>query len=259
MEDIYHKPYSKILEEQIIKPLGLKNTYYGKKINPSDNEAFSYIKKGNKWEKMPETDLSIPVGAGGIVSTPSDLMIFADALFSGKVVKEKSLKQMIDGKSAYRKGLFLMPFGAKKGFGHTGGIDGFASVFVYFPKDKVGAAITSNGVNLENNNDILIFLLKTAFNMPVEVPDFKIITVPKEVLEKYVGTYASADLPLKISIRLEENKLVAQATGQSSFVLTPKDEKNFVFGPAGIHLEFIPRNNQMILKQAGQKFIFTKE
>jgi len=259
LEDVYKKPYSKILEEKIINPLGLKNTFFGKKITSANNEAFSYIKKGDKWKKMPETDMSIPMGAGAIVSTPSDLIIFADALFNGKIIKQESIKQMTDGKTAIRKGLFLMPFGIKKGFGHTGGIDGFTSVFVYFPKEKVGAAITSNGINMNNNNEILIFLLKTAFNIPVEVPDFKTFNVSKEVLEKYVGTYVSPDLPLKISIRLEGNKLTAQATGQSSFILTPKDEKNFEFAPAGIHLKFLPNKNQMILNQSGQKFVFTKE
>ena len=36
----------------------------------------------------------------------------------------------------YGMGLFPMPFYNKKSFGHTGGIDGFSSLFGYFPSEK---------------------------------------------------------------------------------------------------------------------------
>ncbi len=259
LEDLYHKPYKQILYEKIIKPLGLTHTYFGGKINPSQNEAFSYIQTGKEWVKLPETDTSIPMGAGGIVSTPSDLLLFADALFNQKLLKKESLKLMLSGDSTtYKKGLFVMPFNFKKGFGHTGGIDGFTSVFVYFPKDKIGAAITSNGSNM-NNNEILILLLKAAFNEDFKIPDFKTYPITKEELNKYIGVYSTKKLPLKISISTEGNSLKAQATGQSAFILEAKTKTLFVFTPAGIELEFIPEKNQMILKQAGQKFILTKE
>ncbi len=257
LEKIYKKPYKDILNEKIIRPLGLKHTYFrgdGKR----ENEAFSYIWEGNKWQKMPQTDPSVPMGAGAIVSTPTDLMLFADALFNGKIITPKSLSNMTEGNSVYRKGLFLMPFGIKKGFGHTGGIDGFTSVFVYFPDDRIGAAITSNGSNA-NNNDILIILLKAAFQMPFQIPSFKQINVPLEKLKTYKGVYGSDTFPLDIIIRLEGGILKAQATGQSEFPLTAKSENIFVFTPAGIRIEFIPEKKQLILKQAGQKFILTKK
>ena len=36
-----------------------------------------------KWQKSSETDMSIPLGAGGIVSNPTDLNIFIESLFAG--------------------------------------------------------------------------------------------------------------------------------------------------------------------------------
>ncbi|HWZ21607.1 MAG TPA: serine hydrolase domain-containing protein, partial [Cytophagaceae bacterium] len=83
LEKVYKKNYSKVLEDKIIKPLGLQNTFFGGKINLKNNECYSYKFLAN-WNKETETDLSIPMGAGAIVSTPTDLTIFSTALFEGK-------------------------------------------------------------------------------------------------------------------------------------------------------------------------------
>jgi D-alanyl-D-alanine carboxypeptidase len=68
VEKTFKKPYAELVKEKITKPLGLQNTYYGGKISTANNEAFSY-RYMSKWEKQPETDMSIPAGAGAIVST----------------------------------------------------------------------------------------------------------------------------------------------------------------------------------------------
>ena len=79
LEKTYKKPYKEILNTKIIKPLGLKNTYFGGKINIQNNECYSYT-FADKWKKETETDMTIPMGAGGIVSTPTDLVLFAEQL-----------------------------------------------------------------------------------------------------------------------------------------------------------------------------------
>ena len=72
VEQAFKKPYSELVTEYITKPAGLKNTGLGSKIDTKNNECKSY-KFTDKWNVEPETDISIPLGAGGIVSTPADL------------------------------------------------------------------------------------------------------------------------------------------------------------------------------------------
>jgi hypothetical protein len=48
----------------------------------------------NKWDKATETDASIPMGAGAIVSNPTDLIAFIGQLFRGKIISQKSLSIM---------------------------------------------------------------------------------------------------------------------------------------------------------------------
>lgn len=257
LEKVYNKTYPKILSEKIIKPIGLKNTYYGGKINLTNNEANSYTFAGD-WKKESETDLSIPMGAGAIVSTPSDLLQFSNALFNGKIISEKSLQLMETIKDNYGSGLFQMPFGAKKAFGHTGGIDGFTSNFGYFPAEKVAFAYTSNGSNY-NNNNVAIAILSAVFNQPYEIPSFQKVDLSSNDLDQYLGIYSSKDIPLKITITKNDKTLMAQATGQSSFPLEATDQNIFKFDQAGIVLEFKPSDKKMILKQGGKTYNFTQE
>lgn len=253
----YNKTYKEILNTKIIKPLGLKNTYFGGKTNIQDNECYSYSYT-TKWKKETETDMSIPMGAGAIVSNPTDMVVFINNLFSNKIINEKSLEQMKTIKDNYGMGLFQVPFYDKKGYGHTGGIDGFTSVVWHFPENKLSVALTSNG-GIYGNNDIMIATLSCYYGKPFEIPTFKTIEIKSEDLDPYLGEYSSTDFPLRIAITKDNLKLFAQATGQSSFPLNATEKDKFEFLAAGIKLEFNPSKNQMILNQGGRKFTLAKK
>lgn len=257
LEDIYKKPFSELLATKITKPLNLKNTYYGGKIDLSKKESNSYTFSG-KWEKNTETDMSIPQGAGAIVSTPTDLTIFIEALFTGKIISLENVNQMKTIKDKYGMGLFQFPYFERKSYGHTGGIDGFRSVVSYFPEEKFSIALTSNGMNYDNNN-ILLCALSSYFNKPFQMPNFAKVEVKTETLDQYLGNYGSTQIPLKIAITKNETSLIAQATGQPSFPLEASTANAFKFDMAGIVLEFNPTQKQMTLKQGGKEYLFTKE
>ena len=61
------KGLGQLYTEYIMKPLGIKNEFYGAKIDIKNNEANSYV-YANKWTKAGETDMSVPGGAGAGVS-----------------------------------------------------------------------------------------------------------------------------------------------------------------------------------------------
>jgi hypothetical protein len=75
----------------------------------------------------------------------------------------------------------------------------------------------------------------------------------------YLGTYASEQIPPKIIISREGNTLLAQATGQPAFPLEPTLKNIFVFEKAGVELEFKPDTEEMLMKQGGKEFLFSKE
>lgn len=257
LEDVFHMPYPKMIKLKIIDPLSLPNTYYGSRINHEKNECASYSYM-TSWEKETETNMTIPMGAGGIISTPSDLVKFSEALFSGKIISEKSLAQMTTLKDDYGMGLYRVPFDDKTGYGHTGGIDGFSSSFFYFPQDKVSFALTSNGSNF-NNNDIAIAVLSAVYQKPFDIPVFTTHAIAGDELEPFLGTYSSTQLFLKIKITRDGDTLIAQATDQPSFPLVATGPARFTFDQAGVVMEFNVEEKTLLLKQAGEEFLFKKE
>ena len=257
LEKTFKKSFSDLLQEHIVKPIGLTSTYVFGRINPSKNECKSYKFTGT-WKLETKTDYTIPLGAGAITSTPSDLTKFADALFGGKLLKSESLEIMKTIKDGYGIGLFQIPFYKSIGYGHTGGIDGFSSVYAHFPDDKISYALISNGTNFKNN-DITIAVLSAVYGKPYEIPVFTTFKLTSEDLDKYLGTYASKQIPLKITITKEGNTLIAQGTGQPAFSIEATEKDKFKFDQAGAKFEFNPTEKTMILFQGGGQVNFTKE
>ena len=155
-------------------------------------------------------------------------------------------------------GLFQIPFYERISFGHNGGIDGFISMFGYFPDSNITFAYIANGINY-NGNDIAIAVLSAVFNKPFEIPEFKTYHVTDADLDKYLGVYSSAQIPLKMTITKVNGKLFGQGTGQPSFPLEATGKDKFGFAQAGVVLEFNPTDKTMILKQGGGVFNFKKE
>ena len=257
-EDADEKIFSDILNNRIVKPLKLQNTYYGQKINTKENEALSYTNVG-AWNLATETDMSIPIGAGSVVSTPADLNSFLIGLFSGKLVSEKSLVQMKEIVEGYGIGMIQLPFGTKIGFGHSGAIDGFQSVAGYFLKEKFSISYCTNGAVMPKN-DILIGVLSIYFGVDYQIPVIlPTIDVSTKVLDKYLGVYSSPAFPLKITVSREDKVLIAQATGQGPIPLEAYEINKFKFDPALLKLEFMPDENKMKFEQRGSALEFTRE
>lgn len=257
IEDITKNTYKANVNDRIVRPLKLRDTYYYSKTNPKRNEAYSYTFEDGKWVKPEEWDSSVAYAAGALLSTPNDLTKFIKALFDGKIIKPESLEQMKRMDMGYGKGIFIFPFGERHFYGHNGGIEAFSSVLGYYPKDQVAISIIQNGNNYDLN-EIMVGVLSCYYKIPYPLPNLKIANVAQEILKGYQGTFASKDIPLKMTFTLTEDGLMAQATGQSAFPLTPVSETEFIFNPASIDILFKDKDN-FILKQGGMEFNFMRE
>lgn len=257
LENVFEKPYAALLDEYIAQPVGLPNTFVGAAIKPANNEARSY-KAMNGWVAEPETDMSIPLGAGAVISTPTDIIRFGEALLTGQIIPEESVAQMKTIRDGYGMGLFQIPFHEKQAFGHSGGIDGFRSTWGYFPDERVSFALTSNGAAM-STNDVAIAILSAVFNKPYDIPVFSNYQLKEDEVQQYLGVYASTQLPMKITITNDGNTLLAQATGQPAFPLEATAKDTFKFDQAGVVIEFEPAKDVLILKQNGGEFTFIRE
>ncbi len=257
LEKIHKKNFGKILEKQITKPLKLKNTYLGSLTDPKKNESRSYT-FFDRWRVETDTHSSVTLGAGGIISTPDDLNVFFEALFTGKLISYQNLEKMRTIREVFGLGLLRFPFYDRAGYGHTGGIDGFSSVAMYFPSDNLSYSLVSNGANYVINN-ISLAVLSAVYEKPFELPDFQRIALTTEELEPYLGTYSTSKLPIKITFTKNDSVLIAQGTGQPSFALEAVEKDKFTYEKGGIIFEFQPEKGTVTLKQGGGVFLMERE
>jgi D-alanyl-D-alanine carboxypeptidase len=259
VEKLTNMPYAQALQKRIVAKAGLKNTYYGGKISPARQEAYSYTRASAGWQPEAESDMSIPGGAGAIVSTPTDLTGFLEALFGGKLLAPASLGAMQDVRDGYGRALFAAPYDGKKFYWHNGGIDGFRSNMAYLPTDKLAVALCTNGGSY-TTDDVIIGAFDAYFGKPSTTPKAASSYVPAAAdLDRYAGTYASPQFPLKIVVTKDGTVLHAQATGQGPLPLAPVSPGVFTFDPAGIRMEFDQAKPTFTLKQGGGTYVFSKE
>jgi D-alanyl-D-alanine carboxypeptidase len=109
---------------------------------------------------LPRTAIFSSVWASGpVVSTAKDLARWAEALYRGRVLKKKSLDQMLDfhrptpGEplmSGYGLGVAEIArelFGGERAWGHLGWQPGYMTAMLYFPDHSVSLVVTTNDNN----------------------------------------------------------------------------------------------------------------
>ncbi|WP_295936995.1 serine hydrolase domain-containing protein [uncultured Alistipes sp.] len=256
LEKIYEKPYSEILEEKIVNPIGLKNTYLGENIDVNNNECNPYSHYG--WIKQPMIDRTALLGAAGVVSNAIDLTVFSDALFSGKLISMASLQKMKTLKDDYGMGLFEMSFSNRTCFWIEGGLRGFRSWLAYFPDSNISIAFAANGVNI-NFYDVIATVLKAVFNEPFEIPEFQNYHVADEELDKYAGVYSSEQLPVKMFITKVNNTLYRQLSGGDAIPMQAIAKDKFEISEYGAILEFSPSDKTVVFYQRGNRYNFTRD
>jgi len=257
LEEAYGKSYAAILTDQIARPLSLGNTYFGKSTIDTDyNECNSYL-YNDRWQIHTVTELSVTIGAGCIVSNPEDINKFADALFNGKLISASSLSTMLNVRDDYGMGISSVPYFEKRGYGHRGGIDGFNSMFIYMPGERISYALTSNGLNF-NFIEIHLAVLNCIYGNPFDIPNFDKISINPVVLDKYTGVYTSTQIPLEVAITKDNNSLLAQATGQPPLLLENDSENVFRFTENDIIIEFNAEKATMVLIK-GEDVLYLKK
>lgn len=261
LEQVTKDTYSNLLRKRICAKANLSETRVGTKINTEANEANSYNYELGKWAKSSETDMSIPLGAGNIVSTSVDLCKFIEALFEYKLLSKTSLDNMMTMRDGYGLGMIRFPYNKLWYYGHTGGIDGFESMLGYNPESKHAFCILGNGFNY-SLNDVAIAMLSVFHNDPYPVPNFE-KKVSNSSTNGKEGVYKNSKMGMDITMKQEGEKLMAQATGQSAFPLDKVSEMKYKFEQAGIEIEFLQNEKGNIhafrLKQGGMDMVFEKE
>lgn len=257
LEKVEGKPYQEVLRQRITAKIGLRNTYLGTgNTNTDNNESLSYRYLG-AWKEAPEIDLSIPAGAGAIISTPADMCTFIQALFDGKLISKSSLDQMTTLRDGEGMGMESFSFAGHTLYGHTGGSNVSGSWLAYEPVEKLALAYTTNA-KIYPVKDIIAGVFDIYWNKPYEVPTFDALEVSPELLDQYVGVYGVAGKPVKMTIIKTGKTIAIDNGGGSPIPLEATAPDKFNLAP-GVTVEFDTTKKQMIIRRPQGEGFFTKE
>lgn len=144
LERISGKTYPELVKETIFAPLGMNSSFVQVRpgnIPASHRDRLATGHAGGK--PVAPWHLATLAGAGGIVSSAHDMMLFARAHWSPDT--PASLREALAlATSPQRKGMGLCWFIGDKGLSHDGGTGGFRSEFRLSPVEKSATLMLMN-------------------------------------------------------------------------------------------------------------------
>ena len=186
IEKVTGKKYYDVLDELIIKPCGLLNTFPSDKrdikgliVSGYTNltEEFSLPKKmllNGKYAFNPQMEWT----GGGLVTTVSDLNKWSQQLYGGDVLNPETKKMMFTPapfntslfeNAKYGLGCFIGESDSVLYYGHTGFVPGYITYMQYIPEYGISIAFQFNSDASHEN-----FSMKLYFN-----------TIKKAIIEDY--------------------------------------------------------------------------
>ena len=135
IERVSQRPVGEQIDQRIVKKLGLSHTYFPapgeEKIRGTHPQGYHLSAEG-KLEDITEMDPAWGWAAGAMVSTPSELNTFFQAVFDGRLLSQASIQEMkkgVDigsGGRVYGLGLIGTPLSCGgTSWGHGGDIAGY--------------------------------------------------------------------------------------------------------------------------------------
>ncbi len=151
IEKISGKPAGDFITENVIKPLGLKNTYWPDSpfmIGPYShgyNSDYDLLLDATNWNP------SWGYTAGVMVSTASDMKLYAKTVAEGALISENMKKERFTFIGGFY-GFCIMKAG--DWLGHSGSISGYNSHVLYNSKRKITLVVY---VNMDSDHPVEYF------------------------------------------------------------------------------------------------------
>ena len=199
IERVTGKPYEQVLKQNIFDPAGMKNTGY-------DHHNTIILKRASGYTKTPALsnaaylDMSIPYAAGSLYSTVEDLYLWDQALYTDRLLsaasKELMYKPFLQNYAygwVVRNASFKQNNNDIQVITHDGGINGFTTTIVRFPKEK-NLIVMLDNTGSGYLDRLSESIAKILYNQPYEQPKISIVApleklINEEGIEKAIAAY----------------------------------------------------------------------
>jgi CubicO group peptidase (beta-lactamase class C family) len=256
IEKVTGKPYETVVRQRIFTPLHMTTSGFDFADLSSPNKSKGYFSLAdNKITPAPILDSSLPFSAGAVYTTLNDLAKWERAITTGKLIKPASWNKVFTPyKNKYGYGWGIDSLYGKLMTTHGGGIPGFSSYIMRFPKEEVAIIAFDNASGRQLaliSNGLAAIMFDQSINKPSA---HKEVTIDSSILQQYVGEYQLAPT-FSITVTEEGNNLKAQATGQPQFDIYAEKEAFFFLKVVDAQIEFVKDESgkvtELILHQNG--------
>ena len=262
IEQVCRKPYTVVLREKILAPLGMTHTGFDftHLKDPGKTTGYNCVLIDSFYSDEIE-DSTQSLGAGAMYSTTGDLYKWHRALQSytllDKAWQQKAYKPYKDN---YAYGWISKNFLGKRILAHSGGISGFYTYILRIEEEDLCIVLLSNiRHNGADNNAIARDIVRCLYDSTYKIPATrKAITLSPEIMEAYTGEYIlAADTSITLTFRRKDNYFLVTLTGQPEDRIFPQTQTMFFAKSADAQFEFVKdaRNGyKLLLHQHGQAF-----
>ncbi len=225
IEKLTGKPYERVLQENILDPLNMKNTGYDHHEPILKKRARGYEKSGGSYVNAAYLDMSLPYSAGSLYSTVENLYLWDQALYTDKLLPKETRDLLFKpyipagtGGYGYGWGIGKTALGntndSVSTIAHGGGINGFSTLITRIPSDKHLVVLFNNtgGAPLgAMNRAITGILCDKPYDLPKKsVADAVLATITqkgitaglaqyRDLREKHSDTYALSEGEMNVA------------------------------------------------------------
>ena len=235
IENLSEQPIGAFFQANLFDPLGMKATGFDitSQILPKRADGYSPTGDDVTVINAAYADMGIPSGAGALYSTTGDLHKWQRGLFGGQILSEESLAEYLTPSeheamsgSHYAHGVIVTKAEDNTVYWHSGGIQGFNSWLGYDADRQVTVAVLANlNGGAANKIGRQLFTLVHGGEVVLQADRVASEVDPAD-LAQYEGVFALAPT-FKITMFVENGKLMAQATGQGANELFKESEDKF--------------------------------
>lgn len=235
--------YNEYVVKNLFKPAGMKNSFTDDSNLPA-TVAKGYIKSGATEFKVADyVHPSIPYSAGSIFSTVDDLWKWNQAIFNNRIVSKQSLAKAwtptkLNNGSLVGYG-YAWQFGNLDGakvIGHGGAIDGYLTMEIYVPDQKIYVCILSNSMTVNPEEYTYQVAEIVAGLAKKEKPS--VIALTEQAADEYVGVYDINDKESRVITR-KGTQLFSQRGSGATFEIYNYGKDVFFFKDSPARLTFI--------------------
>jgi CubicO group peptidase (beta-lactamase class C family) len=231
-------------EENIFKPMGMKNTlFFDNRFEVVKNRASGYMVGPDKSIRA-RSSLFDLVGGGGVLTTVEDLYLWTQNYYEPKVGNKETIQllttpgNLIGGeKMTYAFGLWRHEHKGLPVIEHSGNMSGFRAKIFSFPEQKFTAIALCN--NMAILPSVIVNKLVDIYlegQLKPDVPSQKrvaetlppAITLPEKEALRYAGIYANLETGKVFKLGLKDGKLINSGLLQNEITVTPVSENRLL-------------------------------